>query len=193
MRRRLRCRTMSVGVVGASHVALVAGAGKPIDFGTSSQDCPSAHGGAEGCSFPPGCNNWFAGVNDLLGNIIITYLNVLRRPRHTAPTLPIQLSSGSPSPDLESSLGGPGRERHISKMANVEPAECLNDPRKVDYPPARPAVLRSLGTTLSERYLAKLADRSFLNLWSYPNTFIDKKTGGKGDGKRAVRPVGRLR
>jgi hypothetical protein len=38
-------------------------------------------------------------------------------------------------------------------------------------------------TTLSERYLAKLADRSFLNLWSYPNTFIDKKTGAKGDGK----------
>jgi hypothetical protein len=68
-------------------------------------------------------------------------------------------------------------------MANVEPAERLNDPRKVDYPPARPAVPRSLGTTLSERYLAKLADRSFLNLWSYPNTFIDKKTGAKGDGK----------
>jgi putative intracellular protease/amidase len=68
-------------------------------------------------------------------------------------------------------------------MANVEPAERLNDPRKVDYPPARPAVLRGLGTTLSERHLAKLADRSFLNLWSYPNTFIDKKTGGKGDGK----------
>jgi hypothetical protein len=68
-------------------------------------------------------------------------------------------------------------------MANIEPAGRLSDPRKVEYPPARPAVLRSLGTTLSERYLAKLADCSFLNLWSYPNTFIDKKIGGKGDGK----------
>jgi hypothetical protein len=28
-----------------------------------------------------------------------------------------------------------------------------------------------------------LQNYSFLNLWSYPNTFIDKKTGGKGDGK----------
>lgn len=42
---------------------------------------------------------------------------------------------------------------------------------------------RGVGSTPSEQYLAKLADRSFLNLWSYPNTFIDKKTGGRGDGK----------
>lgn len=31
--------------------------------------------------------------------------------------------------------------------------------------------------------MAKLADRSFLDLWSYPNVFIDKKLGGKGVGK----------
>ena len=61
--------------------------------------------------------------------------------------------------------------------------ERLNDPSKVVYEPARPAILRNFGSTPSEQYLAKLADRSFLNLWSYANTFIDKKTGGKGDGK----------
>jgi hypothetical protein len=31
--------------------------------------------------------------------------------------------------------------------------------------------------------LAKIADKSFLGLWSYPNTFIDKRPAGKGDGK----------
>ncbi len=61
--------------------------------------------------------------------------------------------------------------------------ERPNDPSKVDYGPAGPAVVRAAGSTPSERYLAKLADRTFLNLWSYPNTFIDKRTGGKGDGK----------
>lgn len=32
-------------------------------------------------------------------------------------------------------------------------------------------ILRSEGITQSEEYLAKLADRSFLNLWSYPNVY----------------------
>lgn len=45
------------------------------------------------------------------------------------------------------------------------------------------AIVRSQGTTESERYLAKLADRTFLNLWSFPNVFIDKRSGPKGDGK----------
>jgi hypothetical protein len=58
-----------------------------------------------------------------------------------------------------------------------------NDPRKVDDGPTRPAIVRPIGSTASERYLAKLADRSFLNLWSYPNVFIDKRVRGKGDGK----------
>lgn len=44
-------------------------------------------------------------------------------------------------------------------------------------------VVRSSGTTVSEQYLAQLAERSFLNLWSYPNLFIDKQPNGKGDGK----------
>jgi hypothetical protein len=49
----------------------VAHAGMPIDFGASTQACPlpPEHSGLPGCSFPPDFNNWFAGVNDLLGNI----------------------------------------------------------------------------------------------------------------------------
>jgi hypothetical protein len=46
-----------------------------------------------------------------------------------------------------------------------------------------PEIRRAAGTTASERYLARLADRTFLNLWAYPNVFIDKKVRGKGDGK----------
>ena len=42
---------------------------------------------------------------------------------------------------------------------------------------------RSKGSTPSERYLAKLCDHTFLNLWSYPNVYADKRRGGKGDGK----------
>lgn len=44
-------------------------------------------------------------------------------------------------------------------------------------------IIRGQGQTASERYLAKLADRTFLNLWSYPNTFIDKKQKQGSDGK----------
>jgi hypothetical protein len=47
---------------------------------------------------------------------------------------------------------------------------------------AAPIVLGT-GTTASEKYLARLAKSTFLNLWAYPNTHIDKKKGGKGDGK----------
>jgi hypothetical protein len=42
---------------------------------------------------------------------------------------------------------------------------------------------RGRGVTESERYLASLADRTFLDLWSYPNTFYAKKVRQKGDGK----------
>lgn len=47
----------------------------------------------------------------------------------------------------------------------------------------RPPVVKGSGTTESERYLAQLAERSFLNLWSYPSPFRNQKQGGKGDGK----------
>jgi hypothetical protein len=45
------------------------------------------------------------------------------------------------------------------------------------------AIKRGLGTTPSEKYLAAIADKTFLNLWSYPNLYADRKQGGKGDGK----------
>ncbi len=45
------------------------------------------------------------------------------------------------------------------------------------------AIARGTGLTPSEKYLASLADKAFLKLWSYPNLFIDRKQGGKGDGK----------
>lgn len=71
-------------------------------------------------------------------------------------------------------------------MRNLTPTpleSAVNDPARVIYPSAHPAVVRSSGSTPSEQYLAKLADRSFLNLWSYPNVFIDRRVRGKGDGK----------
>ena len=54
------------------------------------------------------------------------------------------------------------------------------DPRPEQY---RPAVIKEEGVTESERYLAKLADKTFLNLWSYPSLYRDQKQAGKGDGK----------
>ena len=39
------------------------------------------------------------------------------------------------------------------------------------------------GVTPSERYLARFAEKSFLNLWSYPSPYRDQKQGNKGDGK----------
>jgi len=47
----------------------------------------------------------------------------------------------------------------------------------------RPPIVRSKGSTPSERYLAHLGDRTFLNLWSYPNPYREQKQGGRGDGK----------
>lgn len=44
-------------------------------------------------------------------------------------------------------------------------------------------MIKASGTTASERYLAKVAEKSFLNLWSYPNPFRDQKQSGSGDGK----------
>lgn len=51
------------------------------------------------------------------------------------------------------------------------------------YEQLRPPIVRSEGLTDSERYLAKLADNTFLNLWSYPNPHRSQKLRGKGDGK----------
>jgi hypothetical protein len=48
---------------------------------------------------------------------------------------------------------------------------------------AAEAIHRSRGSTASERLLADLGEQAFLNLWSYPNLFYDKKQNNKGDGK----------
>lgn len=47
----------------------------------------------------------------------------------------------------------------------------------------RQTITKGVGTTSTERYLAKLAERSFLNLWSYPNPYRDQGQRGVGDGK----------
>ncbi len=55
-----------------------------------------------------------------------------------------------------------------------------------DPPPLkrlRPPVIKSESVTSSEGYLAKLAEKSFLSLWTYPNPFRDQKQSGTGDGK----------
>jgi len=43
--------------------------------------------------------------------------------------------------------------------------------------------LRAEGRTRSERYLAKLCEKTFLSLWSYPAVFRDQGRRGEGDGK----------
>jgi hypothetical protein len=47
----------------------------------------------------------------------------------------------------------------------------------------RAPLSRSAGTTPSERYLAALADRAFLKLWSYPNPYRAQKLLGGSAGK----------
>src|SRR5262245_43012709 len=42
--------------------------------------------------------------------------------------------------------------------------------------------VRSAGTTLAERYLARLCERTFLSLWSYPGVYRDQYYGTKGEG-----------
>lgn len=51
--------------------------------------------------------------------------------------------------------------------------------------PPRTPIVRSEGTTPSERKLTALGDRTFLKLWSYANPYRDQgqRAGGKGDGK----------
>lgn len=61
----------------------------------------------------------------------------------------------------------------------------VKPPKKIaDYADQlRPPIARSEGSTPSERYLARLADDTFLKLWSYPNPYRSQKLGGAGDGK----------
>ena len=47
----------------------------------------------------------------------------------------------------------------------------------------RPAITKGGGLTATERYLARRAEQSFLNLWSYPNPYRDQGRKGGEDGK----------
>ena len=62
----------------------------------------------------------------------------------------------------------------------MEQMSARNHERPTQY---RPTVPKAEGVTQSERYLAKLAEKSFLNLWSYPTPFRDQQQSGRGDGK----------
>jgi hypothetical protein len=47
----------------------------------------------------------------------------------------------------------------------------------------RPPVIKGVGVTPSELYLARLAENSFLNLWSYPSPFRDQRSAKGTEGK----------
>ena len=74
------------------------------------------------------------------------------------------------------------RAAHSGRSAFVQgppvPEDTLEPPKQV-----RPAVVRAQGVTPSERYLGRLAENSFLNLWSYPTPYRDQKQAPTGDGK----------
>lgn len=62
----------------------------------------------------------------------------------------------------------------MSKSHSDRPSGTGDQPTKI---------FRGRGSTPSERLLADLGEQAFLDLWSYPNLFYEKKQGGKGDGK----------
>lgn len=47
----------------------------------------------------------------------------------------------------------------------------------------RPPIVKGLGETPTERELIRLSERSFLDLWSFPNLYRNQKNSGGGDGK----------
>ena len=57
----------------------------------------------------------------------------------------------------------------------TELPERLNDPREAGSQPARAPIVRSVGETPSEKYLAKFADRSFLNPGPTPTSSMTKR------------------
>ncbi len=60
----------------------------------------------------------------------------------------------------------------------IDPPEINERPEQL-----RPPITKGSGTTKSERYLAQLAEKSFLNLWSYPSPYRNQKQKNAGDGK----------
>lgn len=60
-----------------------------------------------------------------------------------------------------------------------------NKPTDIDerFEQVRAPIVKGVGVTESERYLAKLAEKSFLNLWSYPSPFRDQRSANDSEGK----------
>jgi len=67
---------------------------------------------------------------------------------------------------IDRDMGRKSREKWERKAREAEFKRTYVDPPPVKYP-VRPGP--SVGTTVSERALAKLARETFLSLWSYPN------------------------
>jgi hypothetical protein len=65
----------------------------------------------------------------------------------------------------------------LKKM--IDPISGKNAPREIGVD-VNKEVEKAAGVTESEKHLAKLADRTFLDLWAYPNLYIDKMVGGQG-------------
>lgn len=61
----------------------------------------------------------------------------------------------------------------------------VREPTGIDERPdqLRPPVVKGEGVTETERYLARLAEKSLLNLWSFPTPFRDQGGSNEGDGK----------
>lgn len=64
-------------------------------------------------------------------------------------------------------------------------AKMAKRPKSIDdrVEQLRPPIIRAQGETPTERQLVKLSERSFLDLWSYPNLYRDQKLAGGTDGK----------
>jgi hypothetical protein len=76
--------------------------------------------------------------------------------------------------------GGNAKDKELERLCsdvNKKPPK-INEPEQL-----RPAIIKAEGSTEGERYLARIAERSFLNLWSYPAPYRDQKQHGVGDGK----------
>lgn len=67
----------------------------------------------------------------------------------------------------------------------LQEVHLITKPSGIDERPEqiRPPVIKGVGVTPSELYLARLAERSFLNLWSYPSPFRDQRSSNGTEGK----------
>jgi hypothetical protein len=66
----------------------------------------------------------------------------------------------------------------------MDAEDTIRDPARPDncQPRVEP-IIRQGGSTETEGYLARLCEKSFLSLWSYPGLFRDQGKQGVGDGK----------